>query len=250
MIYKARVLNVVAAILLCCLPTPSSQKAAGAPGKLLNDVIQAHGSQKALSCDSILLNIDVLLDPKDGRSAKGAIAVKPDRFRLEYEIAPGNKYRMGYDGSQAWLISSATARAAKRLDLLQVGLFQFYSLAFSSRWLGHLKAQAASLKHAGRETYRGAPAEVLQANIEPIGNVDFLIDAKTSLLKGVRFIFPAEGQPDYEITYDSYMDKDGMKVPGVIDIYRNNSHYRQYKVREVRVCENISDDLFAPDIKR
>lgn len=235
--------------ILIFLPNSVSSLSDDETRKLLDQVIRAHGSQRILSCNSVVLYLDVTLNPESDQSSEGKIIVKSNRFRLEYDMGAGFKYRMGYDGSQAWLFASPKADSPKKLDLLQIGLFQFYSLIFSPRWLEYLKSHAGTLKYGGRQAYEGASTAVLKANIESIGNVDFLIDVKTHLLKAVHFIFPGENRPRYEIRYDAYHNNDGIKVPGVIDIYRNRLHYRRYKVKESKVCIDVPDAVFSAATK-
>jgi len=115
---------------------------------------------------------------------------------------------MGFDGSQAWLIRLAEGYGGrKKLDLLQVGLFKFYALASPARWLAYLRDHADTLKYGGQESYRGFNTEVLQTNVDTIGNADFLVDARSHLLKAIRFIFPGGTQPHYEIIYQSYTEQ-------------------------------------------
>ena len=236
-------------ILLSCAPSLSQTSSANSYDKVLTAVVKAHGADKALSCNSISLGMDVLTDPTTGLSYDGHIFIKPDRFRLEYKMDPTFTYRMGFDGNQAWLIASPKATQAKKLDLLQTGLFKFYSLIFSTRWLGYLRAQGGDLKYNGQESYRGIKTEILQANVDTVGYADFLIDANTHLLKAIRFNFPGESQPHYEIVYESYTDQNGVKIPARIDIFRNKLHYRSYKVKEAKLCQNIDDAVFASDLK-
>jgi hypothetical protein len=245
---RKRLIGIATAVLLTCLPATSFPSNADTPGALLNKVIRAHGDKKALSCNSISLNIDVTLHPQKDATYNGKILVKSDLFRYEYRIGPDHLYRMGYDGAQAWLISEPNAKTAKKLDLLQVGLFKLYSLVFSMRWLAYLKSQTNQLKYGGQESYLGSATEILVANVETIGNTEFLIDAKTYLLKAIRFVFPGERRPYYEIIYDSYVDRDHIKMPGQINIFRNQEPFRNYKIKETHVCEPISDARFVPDI--
>ncbi|MEN3330902.1 MAG: hypothetical protein V7641_267 [Blastocatellia bacterium] len=243
-----RLFSLVIIATFCCTPgicAPSDSEAA----KLLNNVIRAHGAQRALSCNSIVLDVDVLLNPQDGTPTNGQIFVKANLFRLEYDLSPTSRYRMGYDGNQAWILASSAAKTPKTLDLLQVRLFQFYALIFSPRWIAFLKDQSGTLRYGGQETYRGAKTEVLQANVETIGNVDFLVESNTYLLKGIRFVFPGEKQPHYEISYDSYVNTNGLKIAKTIDIFRNNLLYREYKIKAAKPCNEVADAVFAPDIK-
>lgn len=244
-----RLLSLVIIMTFCCIPAPSASSDSQA-AKLLDKVIRAQGAQRALACDSIVLDVDVLLNPQDGTPSHGQIFVKSNLFRLEYDLSPTSRYRMGYDGDHAWLMASAAAKAPKILDLLQVRLFQFYALIFSPQWLAYLKDQSANLRYGGHETYRGAKVEVLQANVETIGSVDFLVESGTYLLKALRFVFPTEGQPRYEVTYNSYMDNNGLKLPQRIGIFRNNLYYREYKIKAAKPCEQVAKAVFAPDINR
>jgi hypothetical protein len=245
----AIVAAVAVLILLNCASVFPVYSRSNSPAKLLDAVVKAHGADKALACASVVLDLDVITDPTTGQAFGGHIFVQSERFRLEYLLSPGFTYRMGFDGSQAWLIGSPKAAGPKKLDLLQVGLFKFYALAFSTRWLGYLRTHADALKYGGKESYRGFNTEVLQANVDTIGNADFLVDASSHLLKAIRFIFPGESQPHYEIIYQSYTDQNGVQVPQTIDIYRNELHYRRYRVKEARLCEKIDDSIFAPDLK-
>ncbi len=244
--YK-NLITLAVSTLLCFAPAISKSANGPSAAKLLHDTIQAHGGQRALSCGSITLDVDATLVDPNGVRCDGRIIVKPRKFRLEYKLSPNHLYRMGYDGSDAWLIDAPGQKLAKKLDLVQEGIFKFYALVFSTGWLHQLQSSSAGVKYGGRETYNGAETEILQANVDIIGGVDYLIDTRTHLLKALRFNFPGEWQPSYEVAYDSYFNRDGVRTPGRISIFRDKKHYREYRIREARLCGEIPDSVFKAD---
>lgn len=247
--YNSMLIGLIPLILLCSSPVVSSIPGDGAAKKLLKETTESHGGAKALSCNSITLDFDVaFVDPKRFEGT-GRIVTKPDRFRLEYNLNPGLQYRYGYDGAQAWAIGYPDTSKTIQLDMVQATLFKFYGLVFSTRWLQYLHAQGSNLKYGGQESYGGVQTEILQANVDVLGNVDFLIEMKTHLLKAVRFNFPGEWQPHYEIIYGSYVDHNGINIPKQIDIFRDKKHYRDYKIKEVHLCEEIANSVFAPSLQ-